>query len=65
MTGSMILLSQALYGPFFSEHVQSFLIEATKPLHDMEMVSFTYEKIIWTYVPDGIEAEDDWKAPKA
>jgi len=41
------------------------LIEETKPLHDMERVSFTYEKIIWTYVPDGIEAEDDWKTPKA
>ena len=41
------------------------LVEETKSLHDMERISFTYEKIIWTYVPDGIEAEDDWKVPKA
>jgi type VI secretion system secreted protein Hcp len=41
------------------------LIEETKPLHDMEKVSLSYEKIIWTYVPDGIEAEDSWMVPKA
>jgi len=35
-----------------------------KPYHDMEEVQFTYEKIIWTAVVDGVEAEDDWKAPK-
>lgn len=39
-------------------------IEENKPYHDMEEISFTYEKIIWTYVTDGIEAEDDWKKPK-
>lgn len=31
----------------------------------MEDVSLTYEKIIWTWEPDGIEAEDSWLAPKA
>lgn len=31
----------------------------------MEKVAFTYEKIIWTWQPDGIEAEDNWKEPKA
>ncbi|HUU30248.1 MAG TPA: Hcp family type VI secretion system effector [archaeon] len=36
-----------------------------KPYHDMEKVSFTYSKIIWTYVVDGIESEDDWQKPKA
>lgn len=30
----------------------------------MEEVSFTYSKIIWTWVPDGIESEDSWKAPR-
>lgn len=30
----------------------------------MEEVHFTYSKIIWTHEVDGIEAEDDWKAPK-
>jgi type VI protein secretion system component Hcp len=28
-----------------------------------EHVSFTYQKIIWTYVDGGITAEDDWEAP--
>jgi len=37
----------------------------SKPYHHMEKFSFTYEDIIWTYVPDGIEAEDNWKAPKS
>ncbi|MFH1863008.1 MAG: Hcp family type VI secretion system effector [bacterium] len=41
------------------------LVEETKSLHDMEKVSFTYRKIIWTYVLDGIESEDDWQVPKA
>lgn len=30
----------------------------------MEEVSFTYRKAIWTWVVDGIEAEDDWSVPK-
>ena len=39
-------------------------LEESKPYKDMEKVSFTYEKIIWTYEPDGIETEDSWKAPR-
>ena len=31
----------------------------------MEDVSLTYEKIVWTWEPDGIEAEDSRLAPKA
>ena len=31
----------------------------------MEEVSFTYRKIIWTWEPDGIESEDDWKVRKS
>ena len=31
----------------------------------MEDISFTYEKITWTFDPDGIEAEDSWLAPKS
>jgi type VI secretion system secreted protein Hcp len=30
----------------------------------MEEVSFTYRKIVWTWEPDGIESEDDWKVRK-
>lgn len=30
---------------------------------DMEEISFTYQKITWTYVDGGITAEDDWETP--
>jgi type VI secretion system secreted protein Hcp len=30
---------------------------------DFETVSFTYQKIEWTWVDGGITAEDDWQAP--
>jgi type VI secretion system secreted protein Hcp len=31
----------------------------------MEDILFTYETSIWTYVPDGVEAQDSWKKPVA
>jgi type VI secretion system secreted protein Hcp len=37
-----------------SDHAQS---------GDEETVSFTYQKITWTWVDGGITAEDDWEAP--
>ena len=30
-----------------------------------ETVSFTFQKITWTYIDGGITAEDDWEAPVA
>ncbi len=33
-------------------------------LGDMEEVSFTYRRIIWRAVKDGVESEDDWSTPK-
>jgi type VI secretion system secreted protein Hcp len=30
----------------------------------MEDVSFTYRDVIWTWVPDGVEAQDSWVVPK-
>ena len=30
---------------------------------EREHVSFTYQKIIWTWEDGGITAEDDWEAP--
>lgn len=30
----------------------------------MEDVGLTYEKVVWTWEPDGIEAEDSWLTPK-
>ena len=32
---------------------------------EMEEISFTYQKIMWTFVKGGITAEDDWEAPVA
>jgi len=32
-------------------------------LGHMETIGMTYEKIVWTWVKDGIEAEDDWLKP--
>lgn len=40
-------------------------LEENKPYKHMNDFSFTYETIIWTYVPDGIEAQDSWKKPAA
>jgi len=38
--------------------------EVRKKLGEPTMVSLTLEdRIIWTYVPDGIEAQDSWKKP--
>ena len=28
-----------------------------------EQISFTYQKITWTWIDGGITAEDDWEAP--
>jgi type VI secretion system secreted protein Hcp len=33
-------------------------------LKHMEDVSFTYRRIWWTWVLDGIESEDNWQTPK-
>jgi len=32
---------------------------------DVETLSFTYQKITWTWVDGGITAEDDWQTPAA
>ncbi|RWX51568.1 type VI secretion system secreted protein Hcp [Candidatus Electrothrix marina] len=47
------------------EHTPMTFLPENKPYHDMEVVWFSYEKIVWTYNPDGIESEDDWKSPNA
>ena len=33
-------------------------------LSDMEEVSFTYRRIIWRSMKEGVESEDDWSLPK-
>ena len=45
--------------------VPNCLIRDNLQLGHMEDVSLTYETIIWTWEPDGIEAQDSWVTPKA
>ena len=45
------------------EYIPNVLDPLSSSFTHMEDVGFTYEKIVWTYVPDGVEAEDDWQAP--
>ena len=59
-----IKLENAIIVKMKNNKPMTFLVE-NKPYHDMEEVHFTYEKIIWTAVVDGVEAEDEWKMPKA
>jgi len=42
----------------------SVLAAQSENMTHMEDVSFTYRKVNWKWVPDGIEAEDDWQTPK-
>ncbi len=42
--------------------VPNVLDRANETLKHMEDISITYEKIIWTWEPDGIEYEDAWGA---
>lgn len=49
-----IVVSVEPYAPL------AFLKE-NDPYRHMEKVSFTYSKIKWLWVPDGVEAEDSWK----
>jgi len=48
--------------------VRNWVPVCLDPAHEfyrhMEDVSFTYRNISWTWVVDGIEAEDDWTRPK-
>ena len=41
----------------------AFLTE-NEPYRHMEEVSYTYNKIKWTWEVDGIESEDSWMVPK-
>ena len=37
----------------------------TTGLRLMEIISFVYQRIRWTWVDGGIESQDDWEAPTA
>jgi len=45
--------------------VPNALDQSRERFTHMEDVSFTYSKIIWTWEIDGVEAQDEWKVPKA
>ncbi|MBU1701599.1 MAG: Hcp family type VI secretion system effector [Candidatus Eisenbacteria bacterium] len=45
------------------EYIPNVLDARNNNFTHMEDVSFTYEKIVWTFVPDGVESEDDWQSP--
>ncbi|MBN2320582.1 MAG: Hcp family type VI secretion system effector [Acidobacteria bacterium] len=61
---------------YFTTRLEDAIIVSIKPgmnncldkntidLPHLEEVSFTYRKAIWRWEPDGIESEDDWRAPK-
>ena len=61
---------------YFTTELQDAVIVSIRPsmkncldpayshLGHMEEVSFSYRKAIWRWEPDGVEAEDDWRAPK-
>lgn len=44
-------------------YMPNCLDSSKEQFQHMEEVSFTYRKIRWTWIPDGVEAEDDWKVP--
>ena len=46
-------------------HVPNCLDPQFASYGHMEEVAFTYRKIRWTWEPDGIESEDDWRVPRA
>nr|WP_321466004.1 Hcp family type VI secretion system effector [uncultured Desulfobulbus sp.] len=57
-----ITLENAIIVAIHHEKPLTFL-DQNKPYHDMEEVSFTYEKITWSHKVANKEAVDDWKNP--
>ena len=47
-----------------SPSMPTTFLQANEAYRHMETVSFTYRKITWTWVPDGVESQDDWVVPK-
>jgi type VI secretion system secreted protein Hcp len=62
---------------FFTIKLEEAIIVSMKPyvpncldpdfesFGNMEEVECTYRKIIWTWEPDGVESEDDWRVRKS
>ena len=47
-----------------SPSMPTTFLQANEPYRHMETVSFTYQKIKWTWEPDNVESEDSWTVPK-
>lgn len=43
---------------------EAIIVEVKASYPCLESVSFTYRRIVWTWEPDGIEAQDDWQTPR-
>ncbi|VVE52164.1 type VI secretion protein [Pandoraea horticolens] len=44
--------------------VPNVLLPENEKLGHMESIGFSYQKIVWTWIKDGIESEDSWTAPR-
>jgi len=45
-------------------YMPATIVAENEPYRHMEIVSFTYKKIAWTWEPNGIVAEDSWAVPR-
>ncbi len=57
-----VVLENAIVVEMKGYKPMSFMPENESYMH-MEKLLFSYEKIKWTWEPDGIESEDSWKVP--
>lgn len=46
---------------YFTHTLEGAIIKSINIDMEFERVSFTYEKVVWRWEPDGIETEDYWK----
>ena len=42
-------------------YVPTVFLKENHPYRHMEKVAIAYKKIKWSWVPDGVESEDEWK----
>ena len=51
--------------PYMTVRLTNASVASRTQTGGTEEISFTYQKIVWTWVDGGITAEDDWEAPAA
>ena len=57
------LLRQGSAGPVATVKLTNASVADDVQHGNSETISFTYQKIEWTWVDGGITAEDDWETP--